>query len=120
MSKEISGTVIPCIGFDIDPNNMTVTIIPTKRESLIEACEPFVTPGQWSLWDFQRLVGHINWALNVYFRLRPALSALYAKIMGKSRSFASIRINNDICRELTWFTNHIKWSDGVHFLKSVI
>ena len=50
----------------------------------------------------------------------PALSALYAKISGKSRSFASIRINNDIRRELTWFTNHIKRSNGVHFLKSVV
>jgi len=35
--KQISGPVIPCIGFDVDPNGMTVTMIPVKRESLIEA-----------------------------------------------------------------------------------
>ena len=29
-NKQISGPVIPCIGFDIDPNLMTVTMIPAK------------------------------------------------------------------------------------------
>ena len=95
-------------------------MIPAKRESLIEACELFVTPGRQSLWDFQQLAEHINWALNVYPRMQPALSALYAKITGKSCTFASIRINNDICRELTWFTNHIKCFNGVHFLESIV
>jgi len=119
-AKQIAGSVIPCIGFDVDPNRMTVTMIPAKRESLIDACELFVTAGRRPLRDFQRLTGHINWALNVYPRMRPALSALYAKIAGKSRAFASIRVNNDIRRELAWFTTHIKAFNGIHFLKSVV
>jgi len=118
--KQISGPVIPCIGFDVDPNGMTVTMIPAKRESLIEACELFVTSGRRSLRDFQRLAGHINWALNVFPRMRPALSALYAKTTGKSRTFASIRINNDIRCELAWFTAHVKNFSGFHFFKSVV
>ena len=65
-SKQISGPVILCIGFEVDPNIMTVTMIPAKRESLLEACQLFITPGRRSLWDFQCLAGHINWALNVY------------------------------------------------------
>lgn len=117
-TKQISGTIIPSIGFEVNPNLMTVTMIPTKWESLIEACQLFVTPGRRFFQDFQWLAGHINWALNVYPRLRPALSALYAKITGKSCTFASICINNNVCQELAWFTNHIKHSDGVHFLKS--
>ena len=103
-TKQISGTIIPCIKFDVNPNHMTVTMIPAKWESLIEACQLFVTPERRSLWDFQWLAGHINWALNVYPRMQPATSALYEKITRKSRTFASICINNDICRELTWFT----------------
>jgi len=119
-AKQISGPIIPCIGFDVDPNAMTVTMIPSKRESLIDACELFVSSGRRSLRDFQRLAGHINWALNVYPRMRPALSALYSKTTGKNKSFANIRINNGIRRELAWFVNHIKNSDGIHFLKSVV
>ena len=52
--------------------------------------------------------------------MRPALSAIYAKISGKCQTFASIRINNDVHRKLAWFTAHIKASDGIHFLKSVV
>ena len=29
-TKQISGTIIPCIGFEVNPNLMTVTMIPTK------------------------------------------------------------------------------------------
>jgi hypothetical protein len=119
-AKQISGPVMPCIGFDVDPNRMTVTMILAKRESFIEACELFVTSGRRSLRDFQQLAGHINWALNVYPRMRPTLPALYAKMTGKTKTFASIRINNDIQRELAWFTAHIKNFDGIHFLKSVV
>ena len=43
-AKQISGPIIPCIRFDVNPNNMTVTMIPAKQESLIEACKLFVTP----------------------------------------------------------------------------
>ena len=118
--KQISGPVIPCIGIDVDPNHMTIIMIPVKWESLIEACQLFVTPGRQSLWDFQWLAGHVNWALNVYPRMQPALSALYAKFMGKSCTFASICINNDVCCEHAWFTNHIKQFNGIHVLKSVV
>ena len=119
-SKQIAGPIIPCIGFDVNPNKMKVTMIPAKCESLIEACKLFASSGGCSLWDFQRLAGHINWALNVYPRMCPALSAIYAKISRKSQTFASIWINNDVRHELACFTAHIKASDGVHFLKSVI
>ena len=69
-SKQISGPVILCIGFEVDLNLMTVTMIPGKRELLLEACQLFITPRRQSLWDFQRLAGHINWALNVYPKMR--------------------------------------------------
>ena len=95
-------------------------MIPTKCESLIEACELFASSSRRSLWDFQRLASHINLALKVYPRMHPALSAIYAKTSGKSQIFASIRVNNDVRHELAWFTAHIKASDGIHFLKSVI
>ena len=52
-SKQIMGPIIPCIGFDVDPNKMTITMIPAKCESLIEACNLFVSSGRHSLWDFQ-------------------------------------------------------------------
>jgi hypothetical protein len=95
--KQISGRIIPCIGFNVDPNLMTVSMNPEKRATLVEACEIFVSSGKRrSLQDFQHLSGHINWALNVYPRMQPALATIHAKISGKTRALASVRINNDI------------------------
>ena len=53
--KQISGPVIPCIRFEVDPNLMMVAMIHAKHELLLEACQLFVTPGRQSLQDFQRL-----------------------------------------------------------------
>ena len=37
------------------------------------------------LWDFERLAGYLNWALNVNLMLSFGLSALYAKTAGKEQ-----------------------------------
>ena len=78
-SKKFVGPIIPCIGFDVNPNKMTVTMIPAKHNSFIESCQLFASSGRHSLRDFQQLAGHINWALNFYPRMHPALSTIYAK-----------------------------------------
>jgi hypothetical protein len=44
--KQISGPVISCISFDVDPNLMTVTINPEKRASLIEPVKYFSPLGR--------------------------------------------------------------------------
>jgi len=96
-NKQISGSIITCIGFEIDPNAMTVTMSKEKRLALIETCNEFLKVGaRRSLCDFQSLQGHINWALNVYPKLCPALCASYAKTAGKYQSNALIRVNNDM------------------------
>jgi hypothetical protein len=118
--KQVSGPIITCIGFDIDPNAMTVVMSPDRRQALVDTCVQFIRVGaRRSLRDFQSLQGHINWSLNVYPKLRPALCASYAKTAGKSEPNGLIRVNNDMRRELSWFVAHVRNSDGVHLLKSV-
>jgi hypothetical protein len=118
--KQISGSCIPIIGFEVDPNAMTVTMSEAKRSELIEACGSFTVRGaRKTLREFQRLQGWVNWALNVYPRLRPALCQSYHKIVGKSRPNAQIRVNNTMRGELLWFISHVAKSDGIHMLKSV-
>ena len=56
--KQISGTYIPIIGFDVDPNTMTVTMSHAKKTELINT---FTVQGVWkTLQEFQRLQGWIN------------------------------------------------------------
>ena len=40
-SKQICGTCIPIIGFEVDPNAMSVKMSETKRSELIDACTAF-------------------------------------------------------------------------------
>jgi hypothetical protein len=119
-NKQISGAVLPCIGFEVDPNKMSVYMSPEKRQKLIEACSDFTHQGsRRTLREFWRLQGYVNWALNVYPRLRPALSAMYAKTAGKTKGRAYLRVNKRICSEMSWFIKHIQQSSGVHMLKAV-
>jgi len=119
-SKQINGFCIPIIGFEVDPNAMTVTMSQAKRSELIQACNSFTVRGaRKSLREFQRLQGWVNWALNVYPHLRPALCQSYHKILGKSHANAQIRVNNTMRHELLWFIRHVENSDGIHMLESV-
>ena len=57
-----------------------------KHAKLVTACKPFTKPGAHILLrDFWALQGHLNWALNVYPLLQPALSGLYDKTAGKDK-----------------------------------
>jgi len=56
--KQINGFCIPIIGFDVDPNNMTITMSQAKRSKLIEACTAFAIRGsRKTLHEFQKLQG---------------------------------------------------------------
>ncbi|KAG2738748.1 DNA/RNA polymerase [Suillus brevipes Sb2] len=118
--KQIFGEELPIIGFDVDPNLLRVRMSDESRLDLISSIQSFAIHGtRRSLRDFQRLAGHLNWALNVYPLLRPGLSALYAKTAGKLEQRALIWVNRDVVRELNWLERHLATSDGVYFIRSV-
>jgi hypothetical protein len=118
--KQVSGPILTIIGFEIDANEMTMTMADDKKAALVDACRPFThARAKKTLRDFWGLQGHINWSLNVFPLLRPCLSALYAKTAGKTKPRAMLRVNTSIIRELIWFTDHVSRAPGVHFLKSV-
>ncbi|KAJ8519646.1 hypothetical protein ONZ45_g3460 [Pleurotus djamor] len=68
--------------------------------------------------ELSRIAGWINWALNVYPLLRPALCHVYAKMSGEYHPLKKLYINNDIRREFQWLIRHLEASDGVRILKS--
>src|SRR6267154_5911731 len=101
-------------------NAMTVTMSDAKQSDLIKECTAFTVRGACkTLQEFQRLQGWINWALNVFPYLQPALCKSYHKISRKVRPNAPIRVNNMMQHELLWFVHHVQTSDGIHMLKSV-
>jgi hypothetical protein len=69
--------------------------------------------------EFQKLQGWVNWALNVFPHLCPALCESYHKIECKAHPNASIQVNKAMRQELLWFIHHVKISNGIHMLKSI-
>ncbi|KAJ7460788.1 hypothetical protein FB451DRAFT_1499870 [Mycena latifolia] len=103
--KQLHGSSLPIIGFEIDPNAMTATLPPQSKADLEKWVLEFInTPSRRrTLHEFQCLAGWINWSFNMYLLLRPTLSNIYDKMSGRSQSHASIYINTAIKSDLTWF-----------------
>jgi hypothetical protein len=88
--KQIYGPIVPFVGFDVDPNVMTISINNGWRANLFEKILGFAKPGKrHTLCNFQSLAGYLNWSFAVFPLLKPSLSAVYAKMSGKSLSLAS-------------------------------
>ena len=118
--KQVYGPVITFIGFDVDPNAMTISIGDQRKQALIDQVTEFAQPGKCRTFkEFQSVAGRVNWALAVFPLLKPGLSAIYAKMAGKSRALGPIRINNAVHRELLWFAKHALTSNGIFLLNTV-
>ncbi|KAL6309119.1 hypothetical protein BKA93DRAFT_815012 [Sparassis latifolia] len=96
---------VPVIGLDVDPNAMTATLPAEAKQ-----CR--------SLREFQSFAGYANWAFNIFPLLKPGLCNIYAKTAGKTQPHAGIFVNSAIVSDLQWMVQHIRVSDGVHFLGS--
>jgi hypothetical protein len=119
--KQVFGSPLQIIGFEVDPSSMTITMPLAARDELVSAVRAFANPRQRrSLRDFQRLAGWVNWSLNVYPLLRPGLSGVYEKMRRGSYKFPfqKLSINNAVSNELRWLASHIERSDGVRIIDS--
>jgi hypothetical protein len=118
-SKQIHGTSLRIIGFEVDVSAMTISMPAKALGELIEAVRAFAKPNKRrTLRDFQRIGGWINWALNVFPLLRPGLCTLYEKIRGKTHSRLPICVSVALCREFIWVANHMEHLPGVNMLSS--
>ena len=122
-SKQVFGATLHIIGFDVDPVAMTITLPTENKLALIQAIRAFIDTSssrRHSLVQWQHLLGWMNWALNSFPLLRPALQSSYDKIAGKSISRASIYLNQRVIADLAWFADAIESASGVCLLNSII
>ena len=63
--------------------------------------------------------GWVNWALNLYPRLRPALNNFYPKLKGRHDSSSLIWVNNNIRDNFSWAIKVLNDCSGVYLLKSI-
>ena len=59
------------------------------------------------------ILGHANWALNVFPLLKPALNSSYNKIAGHTYMNAPVYLNKQVSTDLLWFVEQVERLDGV-------
>lgn len=118
-SKQVWGETLTIIGFMVDPNELTVTLPASRKDELVVQVRKFATSRRRTLQEWQQLTGWINWSLNVFPLLRPALSNVYDKMKGKSNQSAQIFVNKAVRDDLTWFAEHAETSSGVYLFANI-
>ena len=89
--KQEFGSTLRIIGLEVDPNAMTVTMDVDARNDLTQLISNFaIASRKRTLREFQCIAGHMNWAFNVFPLLKPGLSAIYSKTVGKNQDLATI------------------------------
>ena len=73
----------------------------------------------WPLIEWQRILGWINWGLNAYPLVRPALQPAYAKISGKQISCAQLHLNHTVIQHFLGLAETMESSDGIHMLDAM-
>jgi hypothetical protein len=116
-SKQVFGSTLTVIGIEVDADALSMTMPRELLQELITAIREFVTSDhKFTLCEWQRLAGWINWSLNVFPLLRPALNNFYAKISGKCAPNKYIRINNAVRADLLWAISHLESDSGVRLI----
>jgi hypothetical protein len=123
-SKQIYGAPLTIIGVSIDPNAMTLTLPEEARLRLLDVLRTWAavptsrSHGSFRLKNWQEMTGWVNWGLNVFPLLRPALNNVYPKIAGKTGSHERIWVNNAIRDDLSWAADILQDASGVRLLRS--
>lgn len=117
-SKQIHGEILTIIGFEVAINEGSISLSSKSRRDITERVQNFLdhigrNP---PLHEWQKLVGHLNWLLNVLPLVRPALSEMYRKMGGKSHRFAPVTRNATIEGDLRWLLEVLPRAIGIRFV----
>jgi hypothetical protein len=118
--KQVFGSPLTVIGFEVDPNAMSATLPSHKKDELVKHLRQFGGRNfRWTLREYQQLAGWCEWSFNIFPLLKPGLSAIYEKIRGKDQPHARLHVNNAIIFELNWMATHMERLPGLLFYKSL-
>ncbi|KAI0084583.1 hypothetical protein BDY19DRAFT_868536, partial [Irpex rosettiformis] len=117
--KQLYGEQLIIIAFSVDPVRMTISLPHHACSDLVSAIRDFVLNSnnrRRTLRKWQRILGWINWGLNVQPLLRPALQSSYDKIAGRHFASAPIYLNKRSSHDLLWIAGMFERQDSVHMI----
>ncbi|KIO33212.1 hypothetical protein M407DRAFT_65835 [Tulasnella calospora MUT 4182] len=126
--KQVYGHKLTIIGFEVDPNVMTITMAEDKKRDLVERIRTFVAKEidpksgkamdrRPTLREWQQMLGEMNWALNILPLARPGLNSSYRKISTRPTKDHDKK-TGAMKPHLLWFANRLETCKGVHIIRS--
>jgi hypothetical protein len=100
--KQLHGLSLVVLGHFVDGVALTVSLPHQAKVDFIAYIGDFLSEDAQPLFRWQRLAGYAQWACTTIPLARFALNSIYAKIAGKTRRNASIRLNVQVRKDLDW------------------
>jgi len=117
--KQVYGHSIPVIGIQVNPNTMSYMLLDESKLKLQHELKEWISwKGKRNVCSWQQLAGWMNWCLNVYPLLQPALSNVYEKLRSQPNQNGSIWVNNAVREDLSWALEKVKSSSGLLLLET--
>lgn len=111
-AKQLSGSPLTIIGFEVNPNDVGVRLPASRRSELFAAIDDFLKKPASTLRDFQSLAGLIESAFIANPFGRPGLSGIHGEVSGCQNHKQLIPVSARVRRELQWLKSHIQANDG--------
>lgn len=121
--KQLYGEQLTIIGLWVDSINMLISLPIESTDLLVTAIRDFVHAAparRRSLREWQRMLGWINWGLNIQPLLKPALQSSYEKITGRTIPSGRIFLNKRTTSNLLWVAEMFARHEGVYLLKALV
>src|SRR5258708_482502 len=123
-AKQLHGSVLEIIGFEVDLLKMSITLPADAKAQLVDAIQHFVhnppSPRQQTTRAWLRILGYANWGLNVFPLLKPVLNSSYDKVAGHTFMNAPIFLNKRTIEDLLWFADQVELLEGVRMFDNEI
>src|SRR5258708_6900186 len=117
--KQQFGESLEVISFMMDLHNMSIAMANGFKSKLVQAIHDFVNHPPEPQWHptqaWLHILGHANWALNVFPLLKPGLNSAYDKVAGHTYMNAPVYLNKQISLDLLWFADQAEVLNGIRF-----
>ena len=116
-AKQQFGRSLDIIGLTVDLRDLSITMPSDSKSELVRAIREFVNHPpllrRHPMRAWLQILGHANWALNVFPLLKPALNSSYNKVAGHTFMNAPVYLNKQVSSDLLWFADQVETLDGV-------
>ncbi|KAI9327429.1 hypothetical protein BDR26DRAFT_952851 [Obelidium mucronatum] len=115
--KDVWGPCIPVVGYQVDATSMELSLTHKQLHELLAFLESWlicpVVCFRLNVWS--KLTGYLNWAANIFLRLKPHFCPIYHQMRSKVKTDV-FPVNTSTFTSLRWIQQHLLTASPVRYL----